>query len=189
MTQWTAAGKAFAHVLSVELVPDVAHSKLTERIKKGEIPGRDGSGNVVPSNFWKIQGYFASVTIDFETGTAERNDYSLSQAAGEPIKPYATRRLAGLSFSTSHLFNCFPSASQPGGRPPAADWGEIEKALEREIKTVGFPDRSGAPGWRFQADVIKFIEPLLGEDEPGKTALKENVKAMLDRIKSRMAGN
>jgi hypothetical protein len=70
-----------------------------------------------------------------------------------------------------------------GGRPPAADWPALEEALEREIGCVGFPAKQGAPGWRTLADVVRWIEPLLGNDEPGKTALKQNVKKMLDRIR------
>ena len=65
-----------------------------------------------------------------------------------------------------------------GGRPPAADWSELEVALNREIDHVGLPSRDGAPEWRTQADVIRWLEPKLGKDEPGKTALKENVRLM-----------
>jgi hypothetical protein len=74
------------------------------------------------------------------------------------------------------------------GRPVAADWSEIKKALKVEIEAVGFPRKKGAPEWRSQADVIRFIEKLTGDDEPGKTALKENAKKMLAEISAEMAG-
>jgi hypothetical protein len=70
-----------------------------------------------------------------------------------------------------------------GGRPPAADWRALEEALSREIAEVGFPNRDGEPGWQKPADVIRWVEERTGDYEPGKTALKTNVKAMLDRIR------
>jgi hypothetical protein len=36
---------------------------------------------------------------------------------------------------------------------------------------------------------VRFITPLLGTDEPGETALKKNVAAMLERIKAKRGGN
>ncbi len=76
-----------------------------------------------------------------------------------------------------------------GGRPGAADWSALEEALCREIETVGLPERGGEPGWQTTADVIRWMEPKCGEYEPGKTALKENVSAMLGRARARLAGN
>jgi hypothetical protein len=77
-----------------------------------------------------------------------------------------------------------------GGAPPAADWPEFEKALEEEIDLIGFPAKDGPKGWRSKADVIRWIEARLGPDEePGKTALKENVNRMLENIKNRLAEN
>jgi hypothetical protein len=44
-------------------------------------------------------------------------------------------------------------------------------------------------GWRGLTDVINFVEKKLQDDEtPGKTALKENVGAMLRRRRQREAG-
>jgi hypothetical protein len=76
-----------------------------------------------------------------------------------------------------------------GGRPPAADWAAIEEALEREIDAVGLPDKSAEPGWRNNADVVRWIEPLLGDAEPGRTALKQNTTDMLNRIRAKKVGN
>jgi hypothetical protein len=75
-----------------------------------------------------------------------------------------------------------------GGRPPAADWPAIEEALEHEIAAVGFPHENAEEGWRTNADVVKWVEARLGESEPGKTALKDNVGKMLVRIRARGAG-
>jgi hypothetical protein len=72
------------------------------------------------------------------------------------------------------------SASAPkGGRPPAADWSAIEEALNKEIDLVGLPCKHGSPDWRTLADVIRWVEKLTGTDEPGKSALKDNVAKML----------
>jgi hypothetical protein len=68
-----------------------------------------------------------------------------------------------------------------GGRPPAADWVALEVALNEEIDLVGLPRRDGVPGWRTIADAVKWIEKRTGDDNPGKTALKENVGAMIRR--------
>jgi hypothetical protein len=70
------------------------------------------------------------------------------------------------------------------GRPFAADWLAIRERVKDEIKLVGFPDKKGTPGWRSQADVVRFIEELTGDDNPGKTALKENAKKMLADIRT-----
>jgi hypothetical protein len=75
------------------------------------------------------------------------------------------------------------------GRPPAADWPALEEALEREIDAVGFPERNGEPGWSRIADVLRWLELRTGKDNPGKTALKENAKKMLDRIRAKKVGN
>jgi hypothetical protein len=72
-----------------------------------------------------------------------------------------------------------------GGAPPAADWPAIEEKLAAEIDLVGFPHRKGAEGWRTQADVVRFVEQLTGDAEPGKTALKQNVKRMLAEIRQK----
>jgi hypothetical protein len=61
-------------------------------------------------------------------------------------------------------------------------------ALEREIDKVGFPYENHEPGWRTIADVVRWIEVRPKDDEPGKTALKDNVGAMLKRIKAKKDG-
>jgi hypothetical protein len=77
-----------------------------------------------------------------------------------------------------------------GGAPTAADWGEIEKALEREIDAAGFPSKEHEKGWRGPADVVRWIEGRLGSDEePSHTALKENVRRMLENIRKKKDGN
>jgi hypothetical protein len=76
-----------------------------------------------------------------------------------------------------------------GRRPPAADWDALEVALEREIDAVGFPSKDAPPGWQSNADVVRWLEPYLGDYEPGKTALKDNAKRMLKNIRAKKAGN
>jgi hypothetical protein len=77
-----------------------------------------------------------------------------------------------------------------GGRPPSADWSAHEEAYNREVDDVGLPTKDGVPGWRSQSDVIRWLEPRLGDDEnPGKTALKERVGGMMRRAEQRLAGN
>jgi hypothetical protein len=82
-----------------------------------------------------------------------------------------------------------PQAKDRVRRPPAADWDALEVALEREIDAVGFPSKYGPPGWQSNADVVRWLEPYLGDYEPGKTALKDNVKRMLKNIRAKKAGN
>jgi hypothetical protein len=36
---------------------------------------------------------------------------------------------------------------------------------------------------------VKWLEARTGDDNPGKTALKENAKKMLERIRARKDGN
>ncbi|WP_038381116.1 hypothetical protein [Bradyrhizobium elkanii] len=76
-----------------------------------------------------------------------------------------------------------------GGAPFAADWPALKQALKTEIQAVGFPSKQAEEGWRSQADVVRWIEERLGDAEPGRTALKDNVKRMLEEIRAEMAGN
>jgi hypothetical protein len=76
-----------------------------------------------------------------------------------------------------------PPRKGKGGAPPAADWPAIEERLAQEIADVGFPHRGGAPGWRFAADVERYVEGLTGDAEPGRSAVKANVRRMLSNIK------
>jgi hypothetical protein len=81
------------------------------------------------------------------------------------------------------------SAPKVGGRPPAADWPAIEEALNEEIDAAGLPRRDGVPGWRTTADIVKWVAARTDGDEPGKSALKDNVAKMLKRAEERKAGN
>jgi hypothetical protein len=78
-----------------------------------------------------------------------------------------------------------------GGAPAAADWSAIKEALREEIGNVGFPSREGAPGWQTQADVRRWILERLGpnEEPPGVTTLKDNIRRMLEELRTEMAGN
>jgi hypothetical protein len=80
-----------------------------------------------------------------------------------------------------------PLAAKKMGRPIAADWPAIKEKLKAEIEAVGFPDKNGAPGWRTKADVVRFIYPLLGDDEPGRTSLSTNATRMLAELREEMA--
>ena len=76
-----------------------------------------------------------------------------------------------------------------GGRPAAADWPEIRKALWRELDLVGPPHKDGPPGWQYYSDVERWVLERTGDCEPGKTALKENTKRMVDDWRKKKAGN
>jgi hypothetical protein len=60
----------------------------------------------------------------------------------------------------------------------------LEEELAREIEAVGFPNENAEDGWRTVADVVRWVEARVGEWEPGKTALKDNVTKMLERIRA-----
>jgi hypothetical protein len=104
-------------------------------------------------------------------------------------------RWKSLRFDAAQITTRWP-ANRPesretarNGRPPAADWAAYEDEVNREIDAVGLPRKNGVPGWRGLSDVINFVEKKLQDDEtPGKTALKENVGAMLRRRREREAG-
>ncbi len=76
-------------------------------------------------------------------------------------------------------------AVRRAGAPTAADWAELEVALEREIEKVGPPHKGAEKGWRTKADVARWIVVRTGDDEPGPSALKENVTKMLNRIRAK----
>jgi hypothetical protein len=114
----------------------------------------------------------------------------IAQIAASP----KTRHL--LPTSLCKFLEGTPSQARPagrrrgrGGRPPAADWPEIQKALWRELDLVGLPRKDGPPEWRSMADVERYVEKLTGADEPGKTALRVNTKRMVDDWRKKKAGN
>jgi hypothetical protein len=207
MTQWISTSKAWSHVAFFER--EAAQQKINVKLCGGKLPtwanlftfeGSEHRDEPMPPKFWD-----SWTRLDFATGEARRVVTQIF-AVPNPTGPgmivpvLADDRATGVCIDFDTLVSFWPQqpgsqkpkaieSPHPGGRPPAADWMEIQKALEREIELVGFPERSGAPGWRSQADVIQFIRPMLGDDEPSITALKENTKAMLERIKAEMAGN
>jgi hypothetical protein len=105
----------------------------------------------------------------------------IAQIAASP----KTRHL--LPTSLCKFLEGTPSQASPatqhrgkGGRPPAADWSAIRERLWRELDLVGLPRKDGPPGWRSMADVERYVEKLTGADEPGRTALKDNTKKMVE---------
>jgi hypothetical protein len=105
----------------------------------------------------------------------------IAQIAASP----KTRHL--LPTSLCKFLEGTPSQARPvrrprgkGGRPPAADWSAIQESLWRELDQVGLPRKDGPLDWRSMADVERYVEKLTGADEPGRTALKDNTKKMVE---------
>jgi hypothetical protein len=207
MTRWISTAEAWTHVAFYER--EEARQKLNAKLYAGAIPtwakfftfkGKEYHDAEMPAEFWKFQ---TGPLLDYAKGTSRR---IISGLAGIPnpkgpgyiVPRISDDRAEGVCLDVDALYSTWPKRTDepksvrhphPGGRPPAADWLEIEKAVEAEIEKVGFPTRDGVPGWRYKADVVRFITPLLGTDEPGETALKKNVAAMLERIKAKRGGN
>lgn len=207
MSRWISTAAAWTHVAFYER--ENARQRISAKLRTGTIPAwakfftfRDSEYRdaEMPIAFWD-----AWAALDYAKGEARRS-ISHPQAIPDPqergyiFPTISNDRAEGVCLGADALYSYWPKPPgtnnpklverpHPGGRPPAADWFEIEKRVAAEIEKVGFPSRDGVPGWRYKADVVRFIRPLLGDDEPGETALKENVAAMLERLQSKKAGN
>jgi hypothetical protein len=109
---------------------------------------------------------------------------------GKIVSLRTCKQIGWFEVDSQDLLKAMPlvaPAAKKMGRPIAADWGEIKKIVKTEIENVGFPHKNGAPGWRYKADVVRFIEPLLGDDEPGRTALLTNVTKMLAELREEVS--
>lgn len=100
-----------------------------------------------------------------------------------------TATIFGLATTFGDFYRVWPAEADVrrgvGGRSLAADWPEYEKALRAEIALVGLPTKAGTAGWRTQADVCRWIEGRLADDEnPSPTTIKDNVRSMLSSIKA-----
>jgi hypothetical protein len=118
MSDWMPADQAYNHVLAIEIVPDTTRKKLTDQIKRGELPARDHTGSVVPASFWNTGGQNAGIEFDFAKGTATRKDYPISGPANAIWEPNNVQTVKGLEFSAKHLFTAWPNPTetQPDGQ-------------------------------------------------------------------------
>jgi hypothetical protein len=160
----------------------------------------DDGGSVVFDPTWMNHADLIKITLRGLLAQATQTEEPFVLKAGL-IEPHgAVRWLLSKPLRRSlipaelieHIEGIAPPPSPPkrkGGRPPAADWSAIEVAVNEEIDAVGLPSADGVPGWRTITDVIKWVEERTGQDTPGKTALKENVGAMIRRATVRKAGN
>ena len=164
---------------------DAAMSSLNAQVNRGQV-GLFGLNAFTSGSLERVDRLeCASLVLgqDFKCTIAKR-----------AYSPHETR-WRSLRFDAAQITTRWPAnRSKSGetsrnGRPPAADWAAYEDEVNREIDAVGLPRKDGVPGWRGLTDVIKFVEKKLQDDEtPGKTALKENVGAMLRRRRRREAG-
>lgn len=78
------------------------------------------------------------------------------------IVPYFTRE----ELASAGIIRAQPPAVEKnkGGRPGKADWPAIEEAFKQEVATRGFPDPLNEDGWRYQADVVRWIEEMLDRE-------------------------
>ena len=167
---WPLATAAIDHICArLGVRRPEACMKLKEALHEGTVKARGpingANASVLESEFWR----FAAI----EPGGSAFNLSSL-------------KKLSWFELNADDVLRVWPLAPpkrHPGGAPQAADWPAIEEALSREIESVGFPDRNAEPGWRTQADVIRWVEERTGNAEPGRTALKDNVSKMLRRIR------
>jgi hypothetical protein len=175
------------------LAPDVARRLIGEALAEGRLQDRPTPLSDDPHflNMLAADGY-AELVIKYRTesstgpGAWRRwiKENSIDWAAGEvrrarlpaPYRPQLSR---------SALLKCFPEPAAPknkGGAPFKEDWSEIKRALMDEIKTVGFPQKDGEPGWRTQTDVMLWVSVRL-EGEVHKNTLQKHVRRMLAEIR------
>ena len=205
MTRWISTAEAWAHVAFCE--GEKARQRINANLRTGAIPAWakffkfsdcEYRNAEMPIAFWD-----SHAALDYAKGEARRTGFGGMQVVRAGVivpQKIPDDRAEGVCLGADALYANWPLAAitekpkpvqrpHPGGRPPAADWPELEKALKAEIEWVGFPSRNGVPGWRTTADAVRFIEARLGDDEPGPTALRENVANMLARIKDEFNGN
>lgn len=208
MTHWITAADAWAHVVFYER--DEAKQKLFAGLVKGKVTAKaehftfqnaEHRNTQIPQDFWN----WTFTKLDFPSGKANRTVAdpfcSIDEHGERVVRIHSHDTATGIHIDRDTLLKTWPAIpgvdkpkvtdrSGVGGRSTAADWPAIEQALECEINLVGFPDRAGAPGWQYKADVIRFVRPLLDDDsEPAEQTLKENVSRMLERIRARKDGN
>lgn len=141
MSAWLSAKRAYEHVLAIELAADSAASKLTKRVRNGEIPGRNGEGEIVLASVWK-KGF---LRIDFEKGEAIAQVHPIYQ--GQDISHTRTH-LTGLQFSSRHLYSIWPVAAAEVTAPPPyrtgaqgrPTSGHLVEAEYRRRRAAGEPE-------------------------------------------------
>jgi hypothetical protein len=73
-----------------------------------------------------------------------------------------------------------------GGRPPGADWDELQDRLAQRIKLLGYPNRQNTPGWRRTKDVVDWLIEDFGNELENVEyrTIEDNVRRMLRALKS-----
>lgn len=68
---------------------------------------------------------------------------------------------------------------------PVVDWDAAEAAFLIQCETLGLPALDNEPGWRTQADVVRFLELHLDArcEDADTSTLKRHAKAMVDRAR------
>jgi hypothetical protein len=115
---WLSADTTLQHVLAHELAPDVARTKLANRLWRGEIiarastlfyGGMESSDAIIPSEFWNRQ--WRDVQIDYANNAARSRGFGpgLKPANGGMVPDYITDdNAAGIVFSKRHLCAIWP---------------------------------------------------------------------------------
>jgi hypothetical protein len=117
---WLSADATLAHVLEHELVPDLAQTKLANRLWRGEIPARaallryggtEASDAIIPLEFWN--GQWRDIRIDFTGNAATSRAFSPAMKPAESGSGMVPNYIsddsaAGVVFSQRHLYLIWP---------------------------------------------------------------------------------
>jgi hypothetical protein len=115
---WLSADATLQHVLAHELSPDVARTRLEDKLWKAEIPahaallrygGTEASDAVIPLDFWNRQ--WRHVQIDYANNAARSRAFGpgLKPANGGMVPDYVSDDNAtGIAFSKRHLYAIWP---------------------------------------------------------------------------------
>jgi hypothetical protein len=123
---WLSTDEALQHVLAHDLVPDIARSRLENKVRNGEIPakaallnflGAISSDAVIPADFWDRQ--WRHISVDFTNGTARSRVFSpalrpAESGSGMVLDYISDDSATGVAFSAQHLFSIWPEMATEG---------------------------------------------------------------------------